>query len=149
MQPACLCNLPGLFGGSLRRVSIASVGLVLKTACHTQARNPLDMTKLFFFHQTKAALCQQWSYYRSVYPIHQLRFQTPCFPIALRKDPSITKKNYDFFVYFGTHNNKIHTIYKQTSVFVVIFFIVDILVLLAKQQQQKSVNLYTISVCYA
>jgi hypothetical protein len=29
------------------------------------------------------------------------------------------------------------------------FFHVDILLLLAKQQQQKSVNLYTISVCYA
>jgi hypothetical protein len=28
-------------------------------------------------------------------------------------------------------------------------FIVDILILLAKQQQQKSVNLYTISACYA
>jgi hypothetical protein len=26
-----------------------------------------------------------------------------------------------FFVYFGTHNNKIHTIYKQASVFVLIF----------------------------
>jgi hypothetical protein len=25
-----------------------------------------------------------------------------------------------FFVYFGTHNNKIHTIYKKTSVFVLI-----------------------------
>jgi hypothetical protein len=35
-----------------------------------------------------------------------------------------------FFVYFGTYNNKIHTIYKQTSVVV--------LVLLEKQQQQKS-----------
>jgi hypothetical protein len=27
-----------------------------------------------------------------------------------------------FFVYFGTHNNKIRTIYKQTSVFVFDFF---------------------------
>jgi hypothetical protein len=44
-------------------------------------------------------------------------------------------------IYFGTHNNKIHTIYKQTSVVV--------LVLLAKQQQPKIVNLYTFSVCYA
>jgi hypothetical protein len=26
-----------------------------------------------------------------------------------------------FFVYFGTHNNKIHKIYKQTSVFVLVF----------------------------
>jgi Na+/melibiose symporter-like transporter len=26
-----------------------------------------------------------------------------------------------FFVYFGKHNKKIHTIYKQTSVFVLIF----------------------------
>jgi hypothetical protein len=26
-----------------------------------------------------------------------------------------------FFVYFGTYNNKIHTIYKQTSVFVLVF----------------------------
>jgi hypothetical protein len=34
-----------------------------------------------------------------------------------------------FFVYFGTHNNKIPTIYKKTSVFV--------LLLLAKQQQQN------------
>jgi hypothetical protein len=43
-----------------------------------------------------------------------------------------------FFVYFGTHNHKIHTIiYKQPNVFV--------LVLLAKQQQQKIVNLFTIS----
>jgi hypothetical protein len=46
-----------------------------------------------------------------------------------------------FFVYFGTHNNKIHTIYKQTSVFVVIF---SMLILLAKKQRQKNVNLYTI-----
>jgi hypothetical protein len=43
-----------------------------------------------------------------------------------------------FFVYFGTHNNKIHTICKQTSVFVVIFFHFVVLLLLAKQQQQKS-----------
>jgi hypothetical protein len=34
-------------------------------------------------------------------------------------------------------------------VFLLSFFIVDILLLLAKQQQQKSVNLYTIAVCYA
>jgi hypothetical protein len=43
-------------------------------------------------------------------------------------------------IFFGlscTHNNKIHTIYKQSSVVV--------LVLLAKQQQQKIVTLYTIS----
>jgi hypothetical protein len=43
-----------------------------------------------------------------------------------------------FFVYFGTHNNKIHTIYKPTSVFV--FFHVVVLVLLAKQQQKKIFN---------
>jgi hypothetical protein len=37
--------------------------------------------------------------------------------------PSITKKKNTilFFVYFGTHNNKNHTIYKQTRVFVFIF----------------------------
>jgi hypothetical protein len=46
-----------------------------------------------------------------------------------------------YFVHFGTHNTKIYTIYKQTSVVV--------LVLLAKQQQQIIVNLYTISVCCA
>jgi hypothetical protein len=40
-----------------------------------------------------------------------------------------------FFVYFGTHNNKIHTIYKQTTVVV--------LVLLATQQQQKIVSQYS------
>jgi hypothetical protein len=34
-------------------------------------------------------------------------------------------------------------------VFLLSFFIFDILLLLAKQQQQKSVNLYTIKVCYA
>jgi hypothetical protein len=48
-----------------------------------------------------------------------------------------------FFVYFVTHSNKIHTIYKQTRVFLG-FFHVDVLFSLAKQQQQKSVNLYTI-----
>jgi hypothetical protein len=64
--------------------------------------------------------------------------------------PSIQKKmTILFFVYFGTHNNKIHTIYKQTSVFVLVFSHVVVLVLLPKQQQQKSVNLYTISVSYA
>jgi hypothetical protein len=47
-----------------------------------------------------------------------------------------------FFVYFGAQNNNIHTIYKQTSVFVLIFFHVVVLVLLAKQQQNKIVNLY-------
>jgi hypothetical protein len=36
--------------------------------------------------------------------------------------PSITKNiTILFFVYFDTNNNKIHTIYRQTSVFVVIF----------------------------
>jgi hypothetical protein len=36
--------------------------------------------------------------------------------------PSIRKKMTDlFFVYFGTHINKIHRIYKQTSVFVLVF----------------------------
>jgi hypothetical protein len=45
-----------------------------------------------------------------------------------------------FFMYFGTHSNKIHTIY---------FVHVVVLLLLAKQQQLKIVNLYTISVCYA
>jgi hypothetical protein len=40
-----------------------------------------------------------------------------------RQGPSIRKQmTVLFFVYFGTHNNKIHTIYKQTSVFVLIFF---------------------------
>jgi hypothetical protein len=36
--------------------------------------------------------------------------------------PKHTKKKMTilFFVYFGTHNNKIHTIYKQTSIFVLI-----------------------------
>jgi hypothetical protein len=43
-----------------------------------------------------------------------------------------------FFVYFGTHNNKIHTIYKQTSVFVVIFSMLMVLLLLAKQHQQMT-----------
>jgi hypothetical protein len=38
------------------------------------------------------------------------------------QEQNITKKmTILFFVYFGTHNNKIHTIYKQTSVFVFIF----------------------------
>jgi hypothetical protein len=45
------------------------------------------------------------------------------------------KKTILFFVYFGTHNNKFHTIYKQTSVFVLLLL--------------KIVILYTISVCYA
>jgi hypothetical protein len=39
--------------------------------------------------------------------------------------------------YIGTHNNKIHTIYKPTSVFVLVFFHVVVSVLLAKQQQQQ------------
>jgi hypothetical protein len=46
-----------------------------------------------------------------------------------------------FFVYFGTQSNKIHAIYKQTSVFV--------LILLAKQQQERIVILCTITVCFA
>jgi hypothetical protein len=37
----------------------------------------------------------------------------------------------------------------MTIFFCVGFFHVVVLVLLAKQQQQKIVNLYTISVCYA
>jgi hypothetical protein len=38
------------------------------------------------------------------------------------QSPSITKKmTILFFVYFGMHNNKIHTIYKQARVFVFIF----------------------------
>jgi hypothetical protein len=47
-----------------------------------------------------------------------------------------------FFVYFGTHNNNISTIYKQTSIFDFCFDISHgvVLVLLAKQQQQKIVN---------
>jgi hypothetical protein len=53
--------------------------------------------------------------------------------------PKHTQKNEDFiFVHFGTHNNKIHTIYKQASVFVLIFSIFVVLLLLAKQQQKKS-----------
>jgi hypothetical protein len=68
--------------------------------------------------------------------------------INLPQGPSIRKKNDDFvFDNFGTHNKKIHTIYKQTSVFVLVHIVV--LVLLAKQQQQKIVNLHTISVYYA
>jgi hypothetical protein len=63
---------------------------------------------------------------------------------------SMQKKEWRFFVYFGTHNHKIHTIYKQTSVLVFFnFFHVVVLVLYAKQQQQKIVDLDTISVCYA
>jgi hypothetical protein len=37
------------------------------------------------------------------------------------KAENIQKKKILFFVCFGTHNNKIHTMYKQTSVFVLIF----------------------------
>jgi hypothetical protein len=49
------------------------------------------------------------------------------------QDPSIRKIiTILFLVYFGTHNNKIHTIYKETSVFVLVFFYVVVLVLLAK-----------------
>jgi hypothetical protein len=46
----------------------------------------------------------------------------------------IRKKMTILFVYFGTQNNKIHKIYKQTSVVV--------LLLLAKQEQQKIIILY-------
>jgi hypothetical protein len=56
----------------------------------------------------------------------------------LSQGPSITKKNDDFFfVNFGTHNNKIHTIYKQTCVFVLIFFMF-LFCFISKQQQQKN-----------
>jgi hypothetical protein len=42
--------------------------------------------------------------------------------LNLSQGPSIQKKmTILFFVYFGTHNNKIHTFYKQTRVFVLIF----------------------------
>jgi hypothetical protein len=42
-----------------------------------------------------------------------------------------------FFVYFGTQNNKIHTIYKKNQCFYFDLFHVVVLLLLAKQQQQK------------
>jgi hypothetical protein len=39
--------------------------------------------------------------------------------VSFLQGPSIGKKwRIYFFVYFGTHNNKIQKIYKQTSVFV-------------------------------
>jgi hypothetical protein len=61
------------------------------------------------------------------------------------KAQAYEKKTILFLVYFGTHhNNKIHTIFKQTSVFVFFHFVV--LLLLAKQQQQKIVDLYAIIV---
>jgi hypothetical protein len=42
--------------------------------------------------------------------------------IIFAENQGIQKRNDDFiFVYFGMHNNKIHTIYKQTSVFVLVF----------------------------
>jgi hypothetical protein len=65
-----LCVLPGLFFNhklqrcKTRKVSIAAVRKCgAHIACHSQASNPLDMTKLFFFtvvrcvlsHQTNAA----------------------------------------------------------------------------------------------
>jgi predicted nucleic acid-binding Zn finger protein len=64
----------------------------------------------------------------------------------VNQGPSIQKKmTILFFVYVGTHNNKIHT----NQCFCFDFFHVVVLLLLAKQQQQKIINLYTISVCYA
>jgi hypothetical protein len=51
------------------------------------------------------------------------------------------------FILVHTTTKSIQFINKP--VFLLSYFIVDILLLLAKQQQQKSVNLYTISVCYA
>jgi hypothetical protein len=69
--------------------------------------------------------------------------------VQYRQGPSITKKNENFFfVYFGTHNNKIHTIYKQIGVFV-FFFHVVVLLLLANSNNKKIVILYTFLVCYA
>jgi hypothetical protein len=46
------------------------------------------------------------------------------------------------FVYFDTHNNKIHTILKKKQCFYFAIFHVFVLLLLAKQQQQKFVFLY-------
>jgi hypothetical protein len=45
-----------------------------------------------------------------------------------------------FFVYFGTHNNKIDTIYKQTRVFVYSFFPCCCFAFISKQQQQKNLH---------
>jgi hypothetical protein len=55
-----------------------------------------------------------------------------------KSSPSIRKKmTILFFVYFGTHNNKIHTIYKKNHCFCYDLFHVVVLLLLAKRQQQK------------
>jgi hypothetical protein len=60
--------------------------------------------------------------------------------LAILQGRSIQKKiTILFFDYFGTHNNKIHTIYKQTSFFCFDFFHVVVLVLLVKQQQKSSI----------
>jgi hypothetical protein len=47
-----------------------------------------------------------------------------------------------FFVDFGTHNNKIHTIYKQIRVFVFIFSMFFCFAFISKQQQQKKSSFY-------
>jgi hypothetical protein len=54
--------------------------------------------------------------------------------------PKHTKKITNlFFVYFGMHNNKTHTIYKKNQCFSFDLFHVVVLLLLAKQQQQKRI----------
>jgi hypothetical protein len=43
------------------------------------------------------------------------------FLLIIIKAQAYKKMTILFFVSFGTHNNKIHRIYKQTSVFILIF----------------------------
>jgi hypothetical protein len=63
-------------------------------------------------------------------------------PKSIYQGPSITKKNDDFFfVYFGTHNNKIHTIFFIFSMFCFAF--------ISKQQQQKNCHfIYDLSMLW-
>jgi hypothetical protein len=57
--------------------------------------------------------------------------------------PSITKKIDDFFfVYFGTHSKKIHTISKQTGINIYIFsMLLFVLLLYANSNNKKIVGL--------
>jgi hypothetical protein len=57
---------------------------------------------------TKTKSCCNFTFYVLIY-------------VSIKAQAYAKKMTIVFFRYFGTHNNKIHTIYKQTSVFVLIF----------------------------
>jgi hypothetical protein len=82
---------------------------------------------------------KRYFFFRSVSEKYLFRFCKIIF-CMYKSRPKHTKKKMTiiFFIYFGTHNNNIHTIYKKNQCFCFyLFYVVVYLLLLAKQQQQK------------